>query len=159
MSVSKQGDSCSLNILLVFFMKLENVIFLRLLLSSTQIVLNRSIDQSNHCFGELNVYLNIKICTWLTRRITNKSNFQPLEVNRLMGETQLQVGENWDNLVSKGLRYVSATLNVAIWRYAGLINAGSASWTVNSWGGGGTGPIITGFAGSVFLWIVSENLV
>ena len=43
--------------------------------------------------------LNIKICKYLVSRLTNISNFHPLEVVGRGSETQLQVGENLDDII------------------------------------------------------------
>ena len=45
-------------------------------------------------YWELIECLNIKISKYLCSNLTNKSNFQPLEVVGHGSQTQIQVGEN-----------------------------------------------------------------
>ena len=66
------------------------------LLASTTTIsfLLRFIGRLNHGHLERNVCLNINICKYLI------FNFHPLEVVGRASETQLQVGENWNDLIS-----------------------------------------------------------
>ena len=58
----------------------------------------RFVTRLNYCYWELKVCLNIKICACLVSNLTNMRDFHPLEVVGRGSETQLQVGENLNEL-------------------------------------------------------------
>ena len=50
-------------------------------------------------YWERNICFNVNICKCFFSNQTDMSNFQPLEVVDRGSETQLQVGENLNNII------------------------------------------------------------